>query len=47
MLIVIVTKAQFTETLASDKLGQALSVNTIGKNIFQTQTGIVFSDTTS
>lgn len=47
MLIVTVAKAQFTETLASDKLGQALSVNTVGENVFQTQTGIGFFDATS
>jgi hypothetical protein len=47
MLITTVAKAQFTETLASDRPGQALSATTVGENVFQTQTGIDFFDSTS
>ncbi|TXD52990.1 MULTISPECIES: transporter [unclassified Polaribacter] len=47
MLLATVAKAQFTETLASDRPGQALSANTVGKNVFQTQAGIDFFDSTS
>ena len=39
--------AQFAEILSSDRPGQALSVNTVGKNVFQTQAGMDFFDNTS
>ncbi|MFT6064336.1 MAG: hypothetical protein ACJAQX_000185 [Polaribacter sp.] len=47
MLIATVVQAQFTESLSSDRPGQALSVNMVGKNVFQTQAGIDFFDSTS
>ncbi|QTE23634.1 hypothetical protein [Polaribacter cellanae] len=42
-----VVNAQFTETLSSDRPGQALSVNTVGKNVFQIQAGIDFFNNNS
>tara|TARA_R110002051_G_scaffold314911_1_gene392530 strand:+ start:205 stop:894 length:690 start_codon:yes stop_codon:yes gene_type:complete len=47
ILFSITVKAQFAESLASDRPGQALSVNTVGKNIFQKQTGVDFFESTS
>lgn len=47
MLFSITVKAQFSEFLASDRPGQALSVNTVGKNVFQNQTGVDFFESTS
>ncbi|WP_155810395.1 hypothetical protein [Polaribacter sp. Hel_I_88] len=47
VLFSITVKAQFTESLASDRPGQALSVNTVGKNVFQNQTGIDFFENNS
>lgn len=42
IFVASVANAQFTETLSSDRPGQALSVNTVGKNVFQIQAGFDF-----
>ena len=47
LLSISIINAQFTEVLSSDRPGQALSVNTVGKNVFQIQAGIDYFDTTS
>ena len=47
ILTASVAKAQFTEVLTSDRPGQAFSANTVGKNVFQVQTGIDFFDNNS
>ncbi|WP_088324782.1 hypothetical protein [Polaribacter tangerinus] len=44
LLCTTITTAQFTEVLTSDRPGMALSPNTVGKYVFQTQTGIDFQD---
>ncbi|QOD61739.1 transporter [Polaribacter haliotis] len=47
LLSATIANAQFTETLSSDRPGQALSSNTVGKNVFQIQAGIDFSENNS
>jgi hypothetical protein len=42
-----VVKAQYQEVLSSDRPGQALSANVVGKNVFQIQAGIDFFESTS
>lgn len=44
VLTSISVQGQFTETLTSDRPGQALSSNTVGKNVFQIQAGLDFLD---
>ena len=39
--------AQFTETLSSDRPGQALSSSVVGKNVFQIQAGIDYFESAS
>lgn len=46
-LVSIVANAQFSETLSSDRPGQALSGSTVGKNVFQIQSGIDFFESSS
>ena len=40
ILSTTIVSAQFTEILSSDRPGQALSTNVVGKNVFQIQPGI-------
>lgn len=44
---VSITNAQFSETLSSDRPGQALSVNTVGKNVFQIQAGFDYFESST
>lgn len=39
--------AQYTETLTSDRPGQAFSVNTVGRNVFQVQAGVDYFDSST
>ncbi|QTD37481.1 transporter [Polaribacter batillariae] len=42
-----IASAQFTESLSSDRPGQALSSSVVGKNVFQIQAGIDYFESTS
>ncbi|TXD46409.1 transporter [Polaribacter sp. IC073] len=47
VLTATMASAQYTEYLASDRPGQALSSSTVGEKVFQVQTGIDFTESTS
>lgn len=47
VLSTTIVSAQFTETVSSDRPGQALSSSTVGKKIFQIQAGIDFFESSS
>ena len=47
VLITTIASAQYTESLTSDRPGQALSTGTVGKNVFQIQAGVDYFDSSA